>query len=94
MKVKYFHFKKKKGKRDSNLVKVNIRNNSEDVSVFQKTDPVIANLLVCIKNFSEEYADGLLCRTGFPFLSVMLNGIMKPHLCQKYCFQYYFTRVI
>lgn len=47
-------------------MKVNVSNNVKGVPVFWKTDLVIEKLLVSIKNSSEEYADALFCRTGFP----------------------------
>lgn len=50
-------------------MKVNARIDGKDVSVFLKID--LAKLLISIKNSSEESADSIFCRTGFPLVIVM-----------------------
>lgn len=50
---------------------MNARIDGKDVSVFLKIDLVVAKLLISIKNSSEESADSIFCRTGFPLVIVM-----------------------
>lgn len=52
-------------------MKVNARIDGKDVSVFLNIDLVVAKLLISIKNSSEESADSIFCRTGFPLVIVM-----------------------